>query len=366
MILVPTRHCLSSHSFDRHQEAGRHDTPSHLCSIPCHPRPPRLCDTDACSQESACGTWPTGELRRESSFIFDRLLEPDSDLGHDVYHPRRTSGAGFDRREPRPRALARVYHQYLYRYVVFPVSNSFTDVSSADPTSTSAVPPTSALATTASATSSDPNPITAFLSSPADNGFDLPLSLGLGGATSSAIPSSTSSSSSPVVTGTTGNSTKHVFAHFMVGIVSTYAQSDWQADMSLAKSKGLTGFALNIGVDSCTQAQLDLAYAAAQAVGFYVFISFDFNWYTTSDVSGVATMLKRYIGQPAQLLVDGKPFVSTFIGDGFDWASVANQVGRPLYAVPYWGPTQDNANNAGVSGLFSWCVFFRRPMMTTI
>lgn len=126
--------------------------------------------------------------------------------------------------------------------------------------------------------------------------------------------------------------------------------------MTLAKSKGITGFALNIGVDPYTEAQLDLGYAAAQKVGFEVFISFDFNWYKVSDVSGVANMLKRYASYPAQFMVDGKPFVSTFIGDGFDWVAVAKQVGRELYAVPYWTPTQDNANNEGLSGLFSWYV----------
>ncbi len=126
--------------------------------------------------------------------------------------------------------------------------------------------------------------------------------------------------------------------------------------MTLAKSKGLTGFALNIGADPYTQKQLDLGYAAAQAIGFDVFISFDFNWYQISDVSGVATMLGGYVGHPAQLLVDGKPFVSSFIGEGFDWSAVAQQIGRELYTVPYWAPTQANADNPGLRGLFSWYV----------
>ncbi len=42
----------------------------------------------------------------------------------------------------------------------------------------------------------------------------------------------------------------------MVGIVSTYGQADWEKDIRLAKSKGITGFALNIGVDDYTQKQL--------------------------------------------------------------------------------------------------------------
>ena len=129
--------------------------------------------------------------------------------------------------------------------------------------------------------------------------------------------------------------------------------------MTLAKQKGITGFALNIGVDTYTQSQLDLAFAAAQKIGFLVFISFDFNWYTVSDVSSVTSVLSRYMDHPAHLVVDGKPFVSTFIGDGFDWVSVAKLVGRNLYAVPYWAPTLENANKPGLSGLFSWYVPIR-------
>lgn len=170
--------------------------------------------------------------------------------------------------------------------------------------------------------------------------------------TSSAPPSPTSSAPS-----TGGNPLgKHVFAHFMVGIVSTYAAEDWEADIALAQSKGITGFAANIGVDPYTEAQLDLGYAAAQKYGFDMFISFDFNWYQTSDVAGVTSMLARYANHPAQLKVDGKPFVSTFIGDGFDWDAVAKGIGQEIYSIPFWMPTQANADNSGLDGLFSWYV----------
>lgn len=173
-------------------------------------------------------------------------------------------------------------------------------------------------------------------------------SIGFGGGAS---PTTTSSAPISIVTASGG---KKVFAHFMVGIVSTYAVGDWESDMQLAKSKGIDGFALNIGVDSYSQKQLDFAYQAGASVGFGLFISFDFNWYTIEDVSGVAKMLKRYKDQSAQFRVDGKPFVSTFIGDGFDWSLVAKEVGEELYAVPCWQPSAENANNSGLSGLFSW------------
>ena len=178
------------------------------------------------------------------------------------------------------------------------------------------------------------------------------LSLSAAVSTSTVSASSSGNGSS---SGGTPLASKHVFAHFMVGIVSTYALQDWVNDMNLAKSYGITGFALNIGTDSYTDAQLDLAYqAGAQVSDFNLFISFDFNWYNLGDTSQVATLLQKYGGESAQLLVDGKVFVSTFIGDGFDWASVASQSGRALEVVPYWEPTSSNADNGALGGLFSW------------
>ena len=144
----------------------------------------------------------------------------------------------------------------------------------------------------------------------------------------------------------------------MIGIVSSYTNSDWVADITLAKAKGISGFALNIGVDPYSQEQLDLAYdAAGQVGGFEMFISFDFNWYSIGDTAGVGNMMKRYVDKPAQLLVDGKPFVSSFIGDGFDWSAAAKVVGREIYAVPFFQPTSGAAADPSVSGLFSWAAW---------
>lgn len=65
------------------------------------------------------------------------------------------------------------------------------------------------------------------------------------------------------VTSAASTSTKMVFAHFMVGIVSSYQASDWANDIALASASGIDGFALNIGADSYTESQLTLAYNAA-------------------------------------------------------------------------------------------------------
>lgn len=124
--------------------------------------------------------------------------------------------------------------------------------------------------------------------------------------------------------------------------------------MSLAKAAGISGFALNIGVDPYNEAQLDLAYAAGEKLDFDLFISFDFNWFTLNDYDKVTTLLKRYASKPSQLLVDGKVFVSTFIGDGFDWDKVAAGCGKELYAVPFYQPKTEYADRKDIKGLFSW------------
>ncbi|KAJ9116385.1 hypothetical protein QFC22_004826 [Naganishia vaughanmartiniae] len=149
---------------------------------------------------------------------------------------------------------------------------------------------------------------------------------------------------------------KLVFAHFMVGIVSTYTYTDWKYDITLAKSYGIDGFALNIGKDPYTDAQLDLAYQAAKDTGFKMFISFDFNWFKIEETQPVIDLVNKYIGKPAQFLLPGSDaaYVSSFAGDGFNWAEVRQKTGKNLYVVANWQPTPSNAANSGVQGLFSW------------
>jgi glucan endo-1,3-alpha-glucosidase len=81
--------------------------------------------------------------------------------------------------------------------------------------------------------------------------------------------------------------------------------------------------------------QLNFAYAAAQSVGFKVFISFDFSIWGNGDVSTIASYMKTYSAMPAQFQFNGKPFVSSFIGDGFPWRQVESQ-SVPLFACPFW------------------------------
>lgn len=128
--------------------------------------------------------------------------------------------------------------------------------------------------------------------------------------------SSTGSSSVPTPSAT---STKLVFAHHIVGNTYNYTQSSWASDISLAASKGIDAFALNIGADSWEPGQVSNAYAAARILNttFKLFISFDMTAFPCASPDNGATirqLIQNYATHPNQLLYNGKTFVSSFSG----------------------------------------------------
>ncbi|KAF3935754.1 hypothetical protein ABW19_dt0209871 [Dactylella cylindrospora] len=145
-----------------------------------------------------------------------------------------------------------------------------------------------------------------------------------------------------------------VFAHFMIGIVSNRGSpADYDDDMQRAKALGIDAFALNIGVDPYTDAQLNLAYQSAANNGIKVFISFDFNWYHTNQAIEVANKIKQYMNLPAQLYVEGKVFVSSFAGDGLDVATLRANVGKEIFFAPNFHPEQ-GTNFGTIDGALNW------------
>lgn len=127
--------------------------------------------------------------------------------------------------------------------------------------------------------------------------------------------------------------------------------SDYDNDMQLAKAAGIDAFALNIGIDGFTNSQLEFAYDSAYSNGMSVFISFDFNWYSTSNTSGIADTIGTYAGHPAQLLIGSKVFVSSFAGDGLDLAGVQSDVTSHTI---YWAPNFQPKNIGSADALFNW------------
>lgn len=123
--------------------------------------------------------------------------------------------------------------------------------------------------------------------------------------------------------------------------------------MRRAKSLGIDAFALNIGVDSYTDQQLQLAYDSAANNGMKVFISFDFNWWNTGQASAIGQKIAQYASKPAQLLVDNKVFVSSFAGDGLNVAAMRAAVGRPIFFAPNFHPSY-GTDLSPVDGLLNW------------
>lgn len=150
------------------------------------------------------------------------------------------------------------------------------------------------------------------------------------------------------------SSDKLVFCHFMIGIVSNRKNaSDYDSDMQLAKDLGIDAFALNIGTDNYTDTQLAYAYDSASKNDMKVFISFDFNWFSTDDADKVGTVIANYSSHAAQLFIDDKVFASSFAGDGLDVAAVKKAAGQDIYFAPNFSP--DKTDNADVvDGALNW------------
>jgi hypothetical protein len=126
--------------------------------------------------------------------------------------------------------------------------------------------------------------------------------------------------------------------------------------MLRAKSLGIDAFALNIGVDPYTDTQLGFAYQSAANNGMKCFISFDFNWYhDTTDAVAVGQKIAQYANHPAQLMVDGKVFASSFAGDALDVASMRSAAGVPVFWAPNFHP-QYGTNFGDIDGALNWLV----------
>lgn len=144
-----------------------------------------------------------------------------------------------------------------------------------------------------------------------------------------------------------------------VGIVEHYTVDDWKADIAQAQAIGIDGFALNCApprVDSYTPKQLANAYEAAKQMGFHVFVSFDFAYWSNGDTDIITDLMRNYSSHPAQAYYGDGALVSTFVGDSFNWGAVkANIAPQKLTAVPMLQDPNALANsNTGIDGALSW------------
>lgn len=138
-----------------------------------------------------------------------------------------------------------------------------------------------------------------------------------------------------------------------MGIVSNRQNaSDYDDDMKRAKDAGIDAFALNIGTDPYTDTQLALAYQSAADNDMKVFISFDFNWWQASEATSVGVKVAEFAHHPAQLMVDGRVFVSSFSGDGVDVNEMKAAAGSDVYFAPNYHPGQGDFGD--VDAALNW------------
>lgn len=123
--------------------------------------------------------------------------------------------------------------------------------------------------------------------------------------------------------------------------------------MNRASSLGIDAFALNIGIDSYTDQQLQLAYESAAQNNMKLFLSFDFNWWNVGQATAIGQKIAQYASKPAQLMVDNKVFVSSFAGDGLNVAALRAAVGRPIFFAPNFHPSY-GTDISPVDGLLNW------------
>lgn len=129
-----------------------------------------------------------------------------------------------------------------------------------------------------------------------------------------------------------------VFAHFMVSS-NPVGPADYDDDMQRAKSLGIDAFALNFGLDSYIDEQLQYAYESAADNDMKVFLSFDFNWFDpSSQAAEIGAMAKKYGSLPAQLMVDNKTFVSSFSGDELNVQALREAAGDEIFFAPNFHP----------------------------
>ncbi|KAJ7510656.1 glycoside hydrolase family 71 protein [Mycena galericulata] len=180
------------------------------------------------------------------------------------------------------------------------------------------------------------------------------------------LPSGSSNSTNSTSTGSL------VIAHFVVGNAYPYTVDNWASDITLASSKGLDGFVLNLGTDSWEPNQVANAFTAAQNLAggdshFRIGFSFDMS-VLPCNASGDAALLQKYIttynNNSNVLQVDGKMLVTTFSGENCTfgqgsvdagWTSAVKTGVPPVQFVPSFSVNPSTLGSyQSIDGAFNW------------
>ncbi|KAF4609956.1 hypothetical protein D9613_010542 [Agrocybe pediades] len=107
------------------------------------------------------------------------------------------------------------------------------------------------------------------------------------------------------------------YIFLLIGNTFPYTIDDWKRVITLAASKNIDAFALDMGVDSWQPERVSDAYKAAIGTSFKLFLSFDMGSLpcsTPSDGDLLRQLIQGYSGHSNQLAYNGKMLVSAFGG----------------------------------------------------
>ncbi|CAE7215672.1 unnamed protein product [Rhizoctonia solani] len=142
---------------------------------------------------------------------------------------------------------------------------------------------------------------------------------------------------------------KAVFAHVVVGNTFNYTPDKWASDISLASSKAIDAFTMNVGKDDWQPARVLDAYNAAQnaAPSFKLSVSLDMTSLACATTADGQYIIDKFItplkSHPSRYLYNGKIFLSTFAGQSCTfgqgsapagWKWLVQSAGTSLYFIP--------------------------------
>jgi hypothetical protein len=157
-----------------------------------------------------------------------------------------------------------------------------------------------------------------------------------------------------------------VICHYMLWVPSTSDDlAGFKNDINLARSFGIDAFILNTADWSAQpwpKPRTDLIWQAADELGGGFKLAFSADMTNSLNAGDVVDMVQRYANRTSTLKVDGKVFLSTFVGQNtVDWQGgvfnpLQQKFGISVYFIPFFDGDPNGLFNqySFLSGLFHW------------
>ncbi|KAJ8462024.1 hypothetical protein ONZ45_g18084 [Pleurotus djamor] len=162
-------------------------------------------------------------------------------------------------------------------------------------------------------------------------------------------------------------SEKYLLVHFVVGLAQSYVLENWVHDFSLASTKSIDAFVLNVGSEPWVRPLVDTAFRGALQTPIKLALSLDFSVIPCSsdnDKAVIVEFIESYIGQTCYFKYAGRPLLSTFGGErctfgkgnsNDGWNAVLGNLSTRVVFVPAFFIYAGAYNGyTGVDGVMEW------------